>query len=122
MADNIRKKKTVVRDIGLNLEAKDNSKVAKIIKTMQLGKIDKGTAFAMIKAELRGAGDFNDATIKFRTGKRTKSVSWDDVEHIIGVYDISERLNAAYSKTKNFIDELTKIADEYYYDIVKSGI
>lgn len=121
-ADNIRKKKTIVRDIGLNLEAQDNSKIAEIIKTMQLGKLDKKTAFAMITAEMKGAGDFNDATIKFRTGKRTKSVPWDDFEHIIGVHDISERLNAAYATTRNFIEELTKIADEYYFDIVESGI
>lgn len=121
-ADNIRKKKTIVRDIGLNLEAQDNSKIAEIIRNMQLGKLDEKTAFAMITAELKGAGDFNDATIKFRIGRRTKSVRWDDFEHIIGVYDISERLNAAYSKTKNFIEELTKIADEYYFDIAESGI
>lgn len=121
-ADNIRKKKTIVRDIGLNLEAQDNSKIAEIIKNMQLGKLNKETAFAMITAELKGAGDFNDATIKFRTGKRTKSVRWDDFEHIIGVHDISERLNTAYSKTRNFTEELTKMADEYYFDITESGI
>lgn len=121
-ADNIRKKKTIVRDIGLNLEAQDNSKIAEIIKNMQLGKLNKETAFAMITAELKGVGDFNDATIKFRIGRRMKSVRWDDFEHIIGVYDISERLNAAYSKTRNFIEELTKITDEYYFDIAESGI
>lgn len=121
-ADNIRKKKTIVRDIGLNLEAKDNSKIAEVIKKLQLGQLDKDTAFAMITTELKDAGEFNDATIKFRIGKRTKSVSWSDFEHIIGVHDISEKLNFAYSKTKNFIEELTKIADEYYYDIIGSEL
>lgn len=45
-ADNIKRKKTVIRDMGLNLEVTDNSQVAGIIKNMQLGKVSKEAAFA----------------------------------------------------------------------------
>lgn len=39
VADNLRKRKTIIRDVGLNLEVRDNSKVASIMHNMQLGKI-----------------------------------------------------------------------------------
>lgn len=122
IADNLKKKKIIVRDIGLNLEVQDNSKIAAIIHNMQLGKISKETAFVTIKEEVSMMGDFNDAEVKFKIGKRTRKTSWNEFENIIGVHDISEELHTAYRNTRNFIDPLTKLADEYYYAIVDSGV
>ncbi len=122
IADNLRKKKTVIRDVGFNLESHDNSIVAGIMHNMQLGKISKEAAFAQIKTEVKSIGDFNDAEIRFKIGRRTKSVSWNEFENIIGVHDISDELHSAYKRTNNFIEELTKLSDQYYYEIIKSTV
>lgn len=121
-ADNIKKKKTVIHDMGLNLEVIDNSPIAAIIKNMQLGKVSKEAAFAQIK-ELQGnSEDFNDAELKLKIGKRTRSVSWNDFENIVGIHDITEELHSAYAKSKNFVAELTMLSNKYYHDIIESGV
>lgn len=122
VADNLRKKKTVIRDIGLNLEVLDNSIVAGIIHNMQLGKISKEAAFVQIKEEVKSIGEFNDAEVRFKIGRRTRNVSWNEFENIVGVHDISEELHSAYKRTNNFVEELTKLSDRYYYEIIKSGV
>lgn len=121
-ADNIKIKKTVIRDMGLNLEVMDNSQVAKIIKNMQLGKISKEVAFANIKEIQGNAEDFNDAELSLKIGKTTKRVPWNDFENIVVVHDITEKLHSAYAKSKNFVAELTKLSNEYYHDIIESGV
>ncbi len=121
-ADNLKKKKTVIRDIGLNLEAQDNSIFAGILHNMQLGKISRDAAFAQIKKEVKSIGDFNDAEVKFKMGRRTRRVPWNEFENIVGVHDITEELHAAYKRTNKFVDELTKLSDRYYYDIIESGV
>lgn len=122
VADNIKIKKTVIRDMGLNLEVMDNSRVANIIKNMQLGKISKEVAFANIKEIQGNAEDFNDAELSLKIGKTTKRVPWNDFENIVGVHDITEKLHSAYAKSKNFVAELTKLSNEYYRDIIESGV
>lgn len=121
IADNLRKKKKVIRDIGINLEARKNSTFARIIRNMQLGKISKEVAFAQIKTELTNAEEFTDAEIQIKVGKKTKKLPWNEFEHIVGVHDISDELNAAYKNSNNFIEELTKISDRYYYEIKQTG-
>ena len=122
IADNMKssKKKHVVRDFGLNLEEHENRKFLKIVKDMQSGKLNKIDAFAQIKAELKDTEDFNEAEIKIRIGNRYKKVQWNEFENIMGNYDITEALYKRYSQSKNYIEELTKLADEYYERIVKS--
>ena len=121
-ADNVKRKKTVIRDMGLNLEVMDNSPVAEIIKNMQFGKVSKEVAFAQIKESQGNAEDFNDAELKLKIGKRTKRVSWNDFENIVGVHDITEELHGAYAKSQNFVAELTKLSNKYYHDIIESGV
>ena len=121
-ADNIKRKKTVIRDMGLNLEVTDNSRVAGIIKNVQLGKISKEVAFAQIKESQENTEDFNDAELSLKIGKTTKRVPWNDFENIVGVHDITEELHRAYARSKNFVDELTKLSNEYYHDIIESGV
>lgn len=70
----------------------------------------------------RYAEDFNDAELKLKIGKRTKRVSWNDFENIVGVHDITEELHSAYAKSKNFVAELTKLSNKYYHDIIESGV
>lgn len=122
VADNLRKRKTIIRDVGLNLEVRDNSKVASIMHNMQLGKISKEAAFVQIKEEVKSNGDFNDAEVRFKMGRRTRNVPWNEFENIVGVHDISEELHSAYTRTNNFVEELTKLSDRYYYEIIKSGV
>ena len=122
VADNLRKRKTIIRDVGLNLEVRDNSKVASIMHNMQLGKISKEAAFVQIKEEVQSIGEFNDAEVRFKIGRRTRNVSWNEFENIVGIHDISEELHSAYKRTNNFVEELTKLSDRYYYEIIKSGV
>lgn len=122
IADNLKKKKKIIRDIGLNLEAQENSVFAGIMRNMQLGKISKEVAFAQIKTEVKNAEEFNDAEVKFKVGRRSKRLPWNEFEHIVGVHDISEELHAAYKHSNNFVEELTKLSDNYYNDIKRSGM
>lgn len=122
IADNLKKKKTVIRDVGLNLEVQENSAIADIIHNIQLGKISKEVAFIQIKEEIQSIADFNDAEVKLRIGKRKKTVSWNDFENIVGVHDISDQLRIGYKQSNNFTKELTKLSNQYYYDIINSGV
>ena len=121
IADNLRKKKKIIRDIGINLEAQKNSTFAGIIRNMQLGKISKEVAFAHLKTELTNAEEYTDAEIQIKVGRRTKKLPWSEFEHIVGVHDISDELHAAYKRSNNFVEELTKISDRYYDDMKRSG-
>lgn len=122
VADNIKRKKIVIRDMGLNLEVMDNSPIANIIKNVQLGKISKEAAFAEIKESQGNANDFNDAELSLKIGKKTRRVSWNDFENIVGVHDITDELHREYAKSKNFVNELTKLSHKYYHDIIESGV
>lgn len=122
VADNINgsKKKHIIRDLGLNLEATENSKVLGIFKKMQAGRLDQAQAFAQIKAEFKGADDYNDAEIKLRVGRRYRRVQWNEFERIMGTHDISYALHEACKVSHDFVGELTKLADEYYNNIIES--
>lgn len=69
---------------------------------MQAGKIDQAETFAQIKAELKDSDDYNDAEIKLRLRNRYKKVKRNEFSH-------------------DFVGELTKLADDYYKDIIESG-
>ena len=69
---------------------------------MQAGKIDQAETFAQIKAELKDSDDYNDAEIKLRLRNRYKKVKWNEFSH-------------------DFVGKLTKLADDYYKDIIESG-
>ena len=122
VADNVNgtKKKHIIRELGLNLEEQDNSKILAIIHKMHAGKMDQAEAFALIKAELNDEVDYNNAEVRLRMGKRQKKVQWKELENIVGTHDISSKLNAAYNVSLDFVGELTKLADEYYKDILDS--
>jgi hypothetical protein len=122
VADNIKssKKKHIIRDLGLNLEVSENSKVLRIIKSMQSGKINQAEAFAQIKAEFRDSADYNDAEITLRVGNRHRKVPWNEFESIMGTHDISNALYEAYKISHDFVGELTKLAYEYYKEIIES--
>ena len=89
---------------------------------MQLGRISKEAAFAQLKTEVKNAEEFNDAEVQFKVGRRSKRLPWNEFEHIVGVHDISEELHAAYRRSNNFVEELTKLSDNYYNDIKRSGM
>jgi len=122
VADNINgsRKKHIIRDLGLNLEASENKEVLGIFKKMQAGKIDQAEAFAQIKAEFKGSDDYNDAEVKLRVGSRHRTVQWNEFESIMGTYDISNALHEAFKISHDFVGELIKLANEYYKDIIES--
>ena len=121
-ADNINgsKKKHIIRDLGLNLEAIENRKVLAIFKKMQAGKLDQAEAFAQIKAEFKDSDDYNDAEVNLRVGSRNRKVQWNEFESIMGSHDISYALHEACKVSHDFVGELTKLADKYYKDIIES--
>lgn len=122
IADNINgsKKKHVIRDLGLNLEASENKKILGIIRRMQIGRIDKAEAFALIKAELNDSENYNDAELRLKVGNRYRKVKWNDFESVMGAYDISNALNEACKISHDFEGELTKLSDKYFEDIIES--
>ena len=121
-ADNINgsKKKHIIRDLGLNLEAIENRKVLAIFKKMQAGKLDQAEAFAQIKAEFKDSDDYNDAEVNLRVGSRNRKVQWNEFESIMGSHDITYALHEACKVSHDFVVELTKLADKYYKDIIES--
>ena len=114
------RKKHIIRDLGINLEEGENSKVLGIFKKMQIGKLDSSEAFALIKAELKDGEDYNDAEIRLRVGRRYRRVQWNEFESIFGTHDISHDLQEAYKLSHDYVGELIKLADEYYKDIIES--
>lgn len=122
VADNMNgsKKKHIIRDLGLNLEESENNKFLRIFKSMQSGELDQAEAFAQIKAEFKDSADFNDAEVKLRVGKRYRKVQWNEFEHIMGTHDISNALHEACKTSRDFVGELTKLANEYYKEIIES--
>jgi len=123
VADNYngrKKRKQVIRDLGMNLEVTDNNNIINIFRNMQLGKIEQEAAFALIKAECPNADEYNDAEIKLRIGKSNKTLKWNEFERFFGSHDISESLRAVYKKPADFIPALTKLADEYYNSIIET--
>lgn len=122
IADNLRKRKKVIKDMGFNLEVQNYSKLANIVRNMQLKRCSKDSAFALILSEIGGDGDYNDAEVKFKIGNRTKSFSWNNLDHIVGAHDVSAKLHIAYKKSGDFIGELAKLSDEYFTKIEQSGV
>ena len=123
IADNIngsKKRHHIIRDLGINLEVSENSKILGILKKLQEGKLDQNEAFAIISADFKDSQDYNDAEITLRIGHRYKKIQWNEFENITGTHDISVKLHEAYSKSHDFIGELLKLSDEYYEEIIKS--
>ena len=116
------KKKCIIRDLGLNLEASENRKILGIIQKMQLKRINKEDAFSQIKAELPNSEEYNDAEIRLKIGNQAKNVKWNDFEHIMGNYDITQKLYEGYRATQNFAEVLIELADEYYQKIIESEV
>lgn len=123
IADNLKesKKRYVIRELGLNLEVGENKKIIDIINSLQIGKINRAEAFALIKEELNDAEEYNDAEVRLRVGGKTKKVQWNEFERIMGTHDISNVLHEAYKVSRDFVGELTKLADAYYEEIIESG-
>lgn len=115
-----KKKKEIIRELGLNLEVTDNNSVFKIFRNMQLGKIDQSVAFAQIKAECPDSEEYNDAEIMVRIGGRKKSVPWNELEGSLGSFDITNALRKAYKQPEDYIPALIKLADEYYNNIIET--
>lgn len=112
-----RKRREVIQELGLNLESYENNVIKRILQEMQKGRINRNVAFARIKNEYPGT-DYNDAKIFLRIGKRTHPVQWNQLDSIMGNYDITERLHQKFKVSHDFIAELTVLSDEYYNSIV----
>lgn len=115
IADNKKRrpKNIVIKDLGLNLEADENSAISKIVREFQLGKIPPNDAFIRVQAECADGKDYNDAEIQLRIGGRKRTVRWNDMERAMGSYDITNQLSSAQRNGQSFIVALTNIADAY---------
>lgn len=113
-----RRKREVVKELGLNLASYENSAIKDILQSMQTGKIDRTVAFARIKNQCSDAKDYNDAKIFLRIGKRTCPVQWNEFDSIMGIYDITDQLYEKFKSSGDFIGALTELSDEYYNSIV----
>jgi|GEM_PF-250073 len=113
-ADHVRgkkEKKVTIKELSLNLTAKENSKIATIFRNMSLKTITKEEAFATIQSET--SPEFNAAKVAVRIGKTEKMVSWDDFENLFDGFDITEKLNRMKG-FKGFVEALKECSDEYY--------
>lgn len=113
-----RKKREVVKELGLNLASYENNAIKDILKSLQTGKIDHTVAFTKIKNMCSDAEDYNDAKIFFRIGKRTCPVQWNEFDSIMGIYDITDHLHEKIKLSGDFIKALTELSDEYYNSIL----
>ena len=122
IADNINRprKKSVIRDLGLNLEEIENGNVLRILKRLQAREIDQVNAFALIKAEINDADDYNDAEVKLRIGRGYRRVQWNEFDSIMGTYDITDKISVFTKSNEKFLQELSKLANDYYLEIVAS--
>ncbi len=120
-SENIRKKKeTVVQELGLNLEISDNNNISNILNKLKRKDASKDQIFASILCAL-GNQEYNDAIIEYKIKNRTKKVRWDDIERIMGIYDISDELHKQ-KKVLGFDKALNLLVDDYYNQIIETGV
>ena len=79
-------------------------------------------AFARIKAEIHDGTEYDSAEIRLKIGNHTKNYSWSEIEKLYGNHDISDELHTLYKSTGNFKESLKHFANEYYSQIVSSGV
>lgn len=112
-----RKKKVMtVKELILDLRAKDNNAVRETLQNWRLQKLTKESAFKAIQQET--SDDYNDASITVKMGSTSKVVKWDDFENLFGGYDITEQLSQL-KDTQSFIDALKSCSDDYIKALVE---
>ncbi|MGD9604641.1 MAG: hypothetical protein AB7V00_00630 [Bacilli bacterium] len=79
-----------VKELTLDLRAKDNNIVRETLQNWRLKKLTKESAFKAIQKET--SDEYNDASITVKLGSTSKVVKWDDFENLFGGYDITEEL------------------------------
>ena len=127
IADNVggrRRKQKEIKNLAINLEAAENSRISRIIHAFKNGEIDQSTAFAEIRTEVSDEV-YNDVGIQIRIGNRHRMIEWNDFGNSLGSYDITERISSRENRTRDTIEVLTGIADEYYFSNVfkqKTGV
>jgi hypothetical protein len=123
IADNLSNKKkkkthTLIREIGINLEVPDNNRTRDIFHLFQSGELSKDVAFAQIKNECAAADDsYNDAEVVLKFGTHKKRAQWGDIENLFGTRDITELLKADFAITHDFLISLSKMTDNYFFEI-----
>ena len=125
VAENIsgpKRKKKVIRDLGLNLESSENSRIKCHLDEFRLGHISKDVAFARIKAEIHDDTEYDSAEVRLKIGNHTKNYPWSEIENLYGNHDISDELHTLYKSTGNFKEALRHFANEYYDQIISSGV
>lgn len=105
-----------VKELTLDLRAKDNSFVRETLQNWRLKKLTKESAFKAIQQET--SDEYNDASITVKMGSTSKVVKWDDFENLFGGYDITEELRNM-KDSHAFEDALKKCADDYIYALLE---
>lgn len=117
-----KRKKKSIRELGLNLESTENSRIRRWIDDFRLGKISKDVAFAKIKAEINDGTDYDAAEVRLKIGGHTRNYLWSEIENLYGYHDISDELHTLYRSTGDFNEALKQLANDYYRSIVSSGV
>lgn len=120
-AENLHRKKRkpeLIRNVDLYLGARENNIILNIINEFRSGNIDKDVAFAEIRREAC-VSEYDDAELHVKIGNRIKKVSLNDMNNALGAHDITEQMNSCENQSRNPIDVLTSLSDEYYYSIVR---
>ena len=112
----------MIRDLGLNLESSENSRIKCHLDEFRLGHISKDVAFARIKAEIHDDTEYDSAEVRLKIGNHTKNYPWSEIENLYGNHDISDELHTLYKSTGNFKEALRHFANEYYDQIISSGV
>lgn len=117
-----KRKKKAIRELGLNLESAENSRIKKLLDDFKSGEIPKDVTFAKIKEEINDGTDYDTAEIRLKIGNRTRSYPWSEIENMYGCHDITDELHTLYRSTGDFKEALKKLANEYYEIVISSGV
>lgn len=121
IADKLRNKtknaEIIVRELSINLDTENYSKIRNLIGDRIENKITKDSAFVEIKRFLND--DYNDAEIVFRIGKARRTVSWDNLDEVFQGKDITDDLEKLGGAKETNISEC---ADEFIKQIRSNGL
>ena len=120
-ADNIRRNrnKTIIRDIGINLEEIENYNILSIFHRFQNAELSKDEAFLLIKEAAIGADidAYNDGEVMLKVQGHDRKVNWNQLESIVGVHDITSSLENIIRDTEKYVQKIGEQSDKYCEEI-----
>lgn len=113
-----KEKDVVIRELSLNLKVSENRKVLGIWRDYQLRKLTKDDAFPQILATVDNGVEYNDVVVGLKIGSRVRKIRWEELERVIGAYDITDQLRGINVRTQAYLEKLKQLSDGYYEKII----